>query len=209
MKLDQAGTYTYALYAQRNFNEDMLQSKFCPFCRQFDIDAEDFYYKTDSNGEFERYYTDEEVIRIQKLIQAEKDRKELENKKAAEAWTQLILWLVSISLYAQCGLGIVQAAMFRKQLTKKGVKINLIVSAIVSALFWILLVVSVDTSFENAMQQILFNIMWIYTVFEMIIHIVFVNTQKLEANNSVTQSKKINLSKEDETKILSGEQYES
>lgn len=191
MKLDQAGTYTYALYAQRNFNEDMLQSKFCPFCRQFDVDAKDFYYKTDSNGEFERYYTDEEVIQIQKLIRAEKDRKELEDKMAAEARSKLVMYQISAFLYLQCGLGIIQAAMFRDQMTKGGVKVNLIVSAIVSALFWILLFISVDTSFETEMQQTLFNIMWIYAILEILIHIIFFNNQKSEVHNTEIQVKSV------------------
>ena len=194
MKLDQAGTYTYALYAQRNFNEDMLQSKFCPFCRQFDVDAEDFYYKTDSNGEFERYYTDEEVIQIQKHAPepikdaAEKDRKELENKKAAEAWAQLILWLVSATLYVQCVLGVIQAAMFREQMTKSGVKINLIVSAIVSIIYCEI-IYYIDNS-----QTLLECIRWVYIIFEIVIHIKYFKKQ--QDNIDDTAERVINLSKE-------------
>lgn len=190
MKLDQAGTYTYALYAQRNFNEDMLQSKFCPFCRQFDVDAEDFYYKTDSNGEFERYYTDEEVIQIQKLIQAEKDRKELENKKAAEAWSKLVLYQISAFLYLQCGLGIIQAALFRDQMTKSGVKINLIVSAIVSIIYCEIIYYT-----DNSQTLFLLEcIRWVYIIFEIVIHIKYFKKQQDNIDDTAEQV--INLSKE-------------
>lgn len=188
MKLDQAGTYTYALYAQRNFNEDMLQSKFCPFCRQFDVDAKDFYYKTDNSGEFERYYTDEEVDQIKSLIQTEKDRKELEKKEAAEARSKLAVYQISAILYLQCGLGILQAALFRDQMTKDGVKVNLIISAIVSIIYCEIIY------YTDNSQILLELIRWIYILFEIIIHIKYSKKQQDNIDGAAEQM--INLSKE-------------
>lgn len=195
MSLNQAGTYAYALYESKNLNEDMLQSKFCPFCRQFNITTSQFSYKTDENGEFAGYYTEEEELAVLEAIKAAEERKAQEKKELRQQTWELIKLTFSLQFYCQIALGIVQALIFREQLSKEGVKINIAVSALYSVIAFQII------GFENVMNGEIFQILetkgqvglfifWSYLIFEAVIHIVFISDKHRQIGEEYNRRKR-------------------
>lgn len=131
LKVGQAGTYAYANYASRNINTELLQCNHCPDCRGFNINIDVFYYLADRNLDFIEYTSKDNYEQYWLDVKSKLDQNAKQNQKNKTFWFWVSFFTIGLLLYYRGITGLIQALIYRRQVSNAGFIADLVCGAII------------------------------------------------------------------------------
>ena len=162
LKVGQAGTYAYANYASRNINTELLQCNHCPDCRGFNINIDVFYYLADRNLDFIEYTSKDNYDKYWLDVKSKLDQNAKQNQKNKTFWFWVSFFTIGLLLYYWGITGLIQALLYRRQVSNAGFTADLVCGAIIGQFVQTFLIVQ-----GSQIAQLM------YLLVVAVIHIVF------------------------------------
>ena len=129
LKVGQAGTYAYANYASRNINTELLQCNHCPDCRGFNINIEIIYHIAHKNLDIIEYTSKDNYDQYWLDVKSKLDQNAKQNQKNKTFWFWVSFFTIGLLLYYWGITGLIQALIYRRQVSNAGFIADLICGA--------------------------------------------------------------------------------